>query len=261
MLIKALELAEKEANHSQIVNIVIEENKTETLEKRVIQLWEELSKKIESYLILNSKKNTYQPPQKRSQEAMFNGAALDKKHPITAMYMEATVNNTPIKLILDSGSTGSIIMFQLVNQLGFKVDCAMMSQIIIANGCTKLPHGEINSFPFEVNGIVIPTKVLIINTIQYQALVENDWLTKANATLDWTTQELLINYNGHQARILATCGHFQKPVPTKDLPLNLKKIQYYQSSKPISSLGLMTKEQDYQLYQHGPVKKDPNGTK
>ncbi|KAG9296090.1 hypothetical protein G9A89_011942 [Geosiphon pyriformis] len=58
MLARALELAEKEANHSQMVNMVMEENKTETLEKR----------KIESYLISDPRKNTYQPPQRRSQE-------------------------------------------------------------------------------------------------------------------------------------------------------------------------------------------------
>ncbi|KAG9301796.1 hypothetical protein G9A89_004276 [Geosiphon pyriformis] len=48
--------------------MIMEENKTETLEKRVTRLGEELSKKIESYLIPNPRKNTYQPLQKRSQE-------------------------------------------------------------------------------------------------------------------------------------------------------------------------------------------------
>ncbi|KAG9297032.1 hypothetical protein G9A89_008618 [Geosiphon pyriformis] len=170
-LTKALESAKKEANYSQMVNIIIEKNKTETLKKRVMQLGEELSKKIESYLILDPRRNTYQPPQRHSQEknkAIFNGVALDKKCPITAIYTEATINNISIKLILDSRSTGSIIMLQLVNQLGFKVNCAAMSQIITANRNTKLPH-------------------------------------------DWTTQELLINYNSHQTRIPVTCGHFQKP--------------------------------------------------
>ncbi|KAG9292196.1 hypothetical protein G9A89_023916 [Geosiphon pyriformis] len=100
---------------------------------------------------------------------MFSGAALDKKCPITAMYTEATVNNTPIKLILDSGSAGSIVTLQLVNQLGFKVDCAATFQIITADGSTKLPYGEIDSFPFEINGIVIPTKVLVMDATQYQA--------------------------------------------------------------------------------------------
>ncbi|KAG9291437.1 hypothetical protein G9A89_021856 [Geosiphon pyriformis] len=165
---------------------------------------------------------------------MFSGAALDEKRPITAMYTEATVNNTPIKLILDSGSAGSIITLQLVNQLGFKVDHAATSQIITADRSTKLPYGKIDSFPFEINGIVIPTKVLVIDATQYQALVGNDWLTKANATLDWTTQELLINYNGHQAKIPATCGHFQKPSanqrPTFEFEENpaLPAIETYQ---------------------------------
>ncbi|KAG9297617.1 hypothetical protein G9A89_011132 [Geosiphon pyriformis] len=48
--------------------MVIEENKTETLEKRVMRLGEELFKKIESYLIPDLRKNTYQPPQRCSQE-------------------------------------------------------------------------------------------------------------------------------------------------------------------------------------------------
>ncbi|KAG9307186.1 hypothetical protein G9A89_017014 [Geosiphon pyriformis] len=326
--------------------MIMKENKTETLEKRVIQLGEEFSKKIESYLILDPRRNTYQPLQRCSQEvsdsqnnrssrqkfrtktrtchfckcighlisqcrmrmmqeahennyytppqmlrnqytpiphqysttqpklasqglksahvepervgpeesklnndsrninktknssnklnqtipptvatedsslaaifsfeleeneAMFSGAALDEKCPITAMYTEATVNNTPIKLILDSRSAGSIITLQLVNQLGFKVDCAATSQIITANGSTKLSH----------------------------ALVGNDWLTKANATLDWTTQELLINYNSHQAKIPAICDYFQKPSanqkPTFKFEKNLAlpAIETYQFS-------------------------------
>ncbi|KAG9301266.1 hypothetical protein G9A89_012649 [Geosiphon pyriformis] len=369
-LARALKSAEKEANHSQIINIIIEENKTETLKKRVIQLGEKLFKKIESYLIPDPRRNTYQPLQRRSQEvsdsqnnyslcqefrtethacyfckcvghlisqcqtrmmqearknnyyaplqmprnqytlipceysttllrkpsrnnvsksrslpatahdsqpelvfqdpksayvepehtispavatkdsslaaifsfeleeneAMFSGAALDEKCPIIAMYTEATVNNTPIKLILDSRSTGSIVTLQLVNQLGFKVDHAAMSQIITANRSTKLPYSEIDLFPFKINDIVIPIKVLVMDATQYQVLVGNDWLTKANTTLDWTTQKLLINYNGHQAKISATCGHFQKPSanqrPTFEFEKNpaLPAIKTYQLS-------------------------------
>ncbi|KAG9303653.1 hypothetical protein G9A89_018550 [Geosiphon pyriformis] len=54
---------------------------------------------------------------------MFSGAALNEECLITAIYTEAKVSNTPIKLILNSGSAGSIVTLQLVNQLGFKVDC------------------------------------------------------------------------------------------------------------------------------------------
>ncbi|KAG9304314.1 hypothetical protein G9A89_019876 [Geosiphon pyriformis] len=260
-LARALELAEKEANHSQIVNMVMEENKTETLEKRNqnalvqrnpnraktnqqtnpnYQNYQQTYLNIPENLIIgnndgrniNRTKNFCNklsqtiPPAVATEDssltaifpfeleknkAMFSRAALDEKCSITAMYTEATVNNTPIKLILDSGSAKSIITLQLINQLSFKVNRAVTSQIITANGSTKLPHDEIDLFPFEINSIVIPTKVLVMDATQYQVLVGNDWLTKANTTLDWTTQELLINYNDHQAKIPAICGHFQKP--------------------------------------------------
>ncbi|KAG9299339.1 hypothetical protein G9A89_013987 [Geosiphon pyriformis] len=45
-------------------------------------------------------------------KTIFSGAALDKKCSITTMYMKATVNNTPIKLILDNRSAGSITKTQ-----------------------------------------------------------------------------------------------------------------------------------------------------
>ncbi|KAG9287500.1 hypothetical protein G9A89_023872 [Geosiphon pyriformis] len=309
MLARTLKLAEKKTNHSQIVNIVIEENKTETLEKKVAQLGEELSKKIEKlqnrnmhlpflqmhrtfdWPILNTNDKSihanitsishYVPKSKNlpattsnsksklasrvlkptrpnqqantnypnfqptylnisenlnlgnindnipetenitnsqnliqtiplaiimedssltaifsfeleEKETMFSGAALDEKHPITVMYTEA-------KWICRKHCVTSII------------NHTMTFQIITANRSIKLSHGKIDSFLFEINGIIIPTKVLVIDTTQYQVLVENDWLTKANATLDWTIQEFLISYNGHYARIPVTCGYFQKP--------------------------------------------------
>ncbi|KAG9300745.1 hypothetical protein G9A89_023543 [Geosiphon pyriformis] len=48
---------------------------------------------------------------------LFSGAALEEK-PITTMYTDAKINGHAIKLILDSGSAGSIITRQLMDQLG-----------------------------------------------------------------------------------------------------------------------------------------------
>ncbi|KAG9302751.1 hypothetical protein G9A89_009528 [Geosiphon pyriformis] len=48
---------------------------------------------------------------------LFSRAALEEK-PIIAMYTDAKVDSHSIKLILDSGSAGSIITQQLMDQLG-----------------------------------------------------------------------------------------------------------------------------------------------
>ncbi|KAG9305696.1 hypothetical protein G9A89_022618 [Geosiphon pyriformis] len=83
---------------------------------------------------------------------------------------------------------------------------------------TKTPIKEIDNFPIEVNGIIIPIKVLIIEATQYQALIGNDWLSKTNVTLDWNTQKLQLSQNGQHTRIPTMCSHF-KPITTPSTPL------------------------------------------
>ncbi|KAG9299288.1 hypothetical protein G9A89_013936 [Geosiphon pyriformis] len=116
--------------------------------------------------------------------SLFSRAAINQDKPIMALYTNARVGRIDIKLILNSGSAGSIITKQLMDQLGRRVDCAATTQIITADGNTKTPIGEIDNFPFKINGIQIPTKILVMEATQYQALVGNNWLSKTNATLD-----------------------------------------------------------------------------
>ncbi|KAG9305978.1 hypothetical protein G9A89_009302 [Geosiphon pyriformis] len=104
-----------------------------------------------------------------SEISLFSGAALKKK-PITVMYTNAKIDDHIIKLILDSGSAGSIITKQLMNQL--------------ANRTTKTPFGEIDNLLIKVNGIIILIK-----------------LSKINATFDWTIQKLQL--------ISTTYGYFK----------------------------------------------------
>ncbi|KAG9300892.1 hypothetical protein G9A89_015348 [Geosiphon pyriformis] len=101
-----------------------------------------------------------------------------------ALYTNARIGNIDIKLILNSKSTGSIITKQLMDQLGHQVDCVVIVQIITADGNTKTPIRKINNFFFEINGIQILTKVLVIEVMQYQALIGNNWLAKTHAILD-----------------------------------------------------------------------------
>ncbi|KAG9296296.1 hypothetical protein G9A89_014888 [Geosiphon pyriformis] len=119
---------------------------------------------------------------------LFSGATLDIK-PITMMYTDAKVN---------------------------------------ADGATKTLIGEIDDFSFEVNSIIVPIKVLVMKATQYQALVGNNWLTKTNAILDWTIQELQLSQNGQHTCIPATCGHFK----TINTPAPLIKFKE-EEKKPI----------------------------
>ncbi|KAG9288086.1 hypothetical protein G9A89_017681 [Geosiphon pyriformis] len=106
------------------------------------------------------------------------------------MYTNVKINGQIIKLILN-------------------IDCAASARIITANRTTKTPIGKIDNFLIKVNGIIVSIKVLVIEAIQYQAFVSNNWLSKTNAILNWNTQKLQLSQNGQHTRVPATCKHFK----------------------------------------------------
>ncbi|KAG9306270.1 hypothetical protein G9A89_016174 [Geosiphon pyriformis] len=113
--------------------------------------------------------------------SLFSGATLEKK-PITVMYTDAKIDGQSIKLILDSGSAGSIITRQLIDQLA-----------------TKTSIGEIDVLLIEVNSIIVLIKILVMEATQYQALLQ-------------------LSQNGQHTCIPTMCGHF-KPITTPTAPL------------------------------------------
>ncbi|KAG9306878.1 hypothetical protein G9A89_002547 [Geosiphon pyriformis] len=141
---------------------------------------------------------------------LLSNAAANEQKAITAMYTEAKVEGKPIHLILDSGSAGSIITYQLMQQLKRNVDQPAQTIIVTTDGMKKTPVREIDNFSFTIDGITIPVKVLVMDAPQYQALVKNNWLQKANANLNWETQELTIPYQKQHARVPAICDTFNK---------------------------------------------------
>ncbi|KAG9302480.1 hypothetical protein G9A89_006444 [Geosiphon pyriformis] len=141
---------------------------------------------------------------------LLSNTVANEQKAITAIYTEAEVEGKPIRLILDSGSAGSIIIYQLMQQLKRNVDRPAQTVIVTANGIKKTPVEEIDNFPFTLDGITILVKVLVMDAPQYQALVRNNWLQKANANLNWETQKLTISYQGQHVWVPAICGTFNK---------------------------------------------------
>ncbi|KAG9306151.1 hypothetical protein G9A89_016055 [Geosiphon pyriformis] len=141
---------------------------------------------------------------------LLSNAAVNEQKAITVMYTEATVEKKPICLILDSELAGSIITYQLIQQLKRNIDRPAQTVIITADSMKKTPVGKIDDFFFSIDGITIPVKVLVMDVPQYQALVKNDWLFKANANLNWETQELKISYQGQYTIVPAICDTFNK---------------------------------------------------
>ncbi|KAG9289421.1 hypothetical protein G9A89_007982 [Geosiphon pyriformis] len=81
-----------------------------------------------------------------------------------------------------------------------KVDAAN-TRIITADKVIKTPIGKIDNFPFEINGISIFIKVLVIKATQYQVLVDNDWLSKTNANCNSARIDNTHVYQSHMVTL------------------------------------------------------------
>ncbi|KAG9297327.1 hypothetical protein G9A89_003989 [Geosiphon pyriformis] len=171
---------------------------------------------------------------------LLSNAAVNEQKAITAMYTEAEVEEKPIQLILNSGSAGVLSPTKPAQTV-----------IVTANRMKKTPVGEIDNFSFIIDEIIISIKVLVMNTSQYQAFVENNWLLKTNANLDWETQKLKISYQEQYTRVPAICSTFNKKSKKilvfefeeeKKLPIT----KTFMAFKSISSWGEETEQEIFE---------------
>ncbi|KAG9301740.1 hypothetical protein G9A89_003286 [Geosiphon pyriformis] len=193
---KRYKMAMEKANHTKLVNLAIEETSS-VAEEKIDQLAKkDYFKQPITKIAENANLSDIFPFEFEANESPFllSNAAANEQKAITAMYTEAEVEEKPIRLILNSGSAKSIITHQLMQQLKRNIDRPAQTIIVTTDGMKKTPVGEIDNFPFTIDGIIIPVKVLVMDAPQYQALVRNNWLQKANANLNWETQELTISY-------------------------------------------------------------------
>ncbi|KAG9289161.1 hypothetical protein G9A89_022470 [Geosiphon pyriformis] len=111
---------------------------------------------------------------------------------------------------------------------------------------TKTLIEEIDNFPFKIDRIQISTKILVIEATQYQALVGNNWLLKANVTLDWNTQELQLTFNRQHAQVPAICRHF-KTQCIKELLIEFENTPLLPTIETYQKLAPTREEQEQKL--------------
>ncbi|KAG9302173.1 hypothetical protein G9A89_020607 [Geosiphon pyriformis] len=94
---------------------------------------------------------------------LLSNAAANEQKAITVMYTKVEIERKTICLILDSECTGSIITYQLMQQLKRNIDQLAQTVIVIADGMKKTSVGKIDNFLFTLNEIIIPVKVLVMD--------------------------------------------------------------------------------------------------
>ncbi|RHZ53015.1 hypothetical protein Glove_452g36 [Diversispora epigaea] len=110
----------------------------------------------------------------------------------TALKCNVAVGVYTVPTIVDSGAAISIITRDAMKQLGYEIEEASKSIILPATGKKTQPLGVIHDLPITIQGQTIPINVEVIDAATYSLLLENNWLMKANASYNWSDQELTL---------------------------------------------------------------------
>ena len=117
----------------------------------------------------------------------------------------AQVDGATIQLILDSGSSGSVISKQFLEKMGRKIDQPSYINMIGINGEKQKALGKIKSLPIVVHQQLLSVNIIVSEATRYDVLIENDWLTKYQAKLDWEKQMLMFGIEGKTFTVDTVC--------------------------------------------------------
>ncbi|KAG9306838.1 hypothetical protein G9A89_005739 [Geosiphon pyriformis] len=198
---KDFEATELEANHVQTINLVM--NGSSELDSKLKQ-FRSCPRNLDTGHAQNPNSQHYLSLLVTLEDTTSNKLEPNQQL-LTNTIPPATIFNDKSLAVIFSFELKETTLVPLFNGAASKKNSSQQSasaRVITADGATKTLIGKIDHFPFEVNGIVTPIKVLVIEATQYQALVGNDWLSK-------------LTYQGQHIHVPATCGHFKTPLREK----------------------------------------------
>lgn len=126
-----------------------------------------------------------------------------------AVYCDAYVDNHPLYLIVDTGSTGSLISKAFLDKIKRKIDGPSSINMVDVNGGKRRSLGKVKDLPISIKGTIIPIDMDVSEANNYSIIVGNDWLTKTKGILDFNHGIMTLHYNGKRIRHAITC--WEKP--------------------------------------------------
>src|SRR5260363_331284 len=133
----------------------------------------------------------------------------------------------PYHAVIDSGATISMISYQVVKELGLKIEAPSTSLIVSAAGSSVRPLGIIKNLPIEIEGTTIPLDVEVMNATSYSLLLGNDWSHKVDASYNWKNKAYTLRWNKKKIHVPTTYENNQ-PLPTQPTLTDEKDLEKFE---------------------------------
>ncbi|KAG9304230.1 hypothetical protein G9A89_019792 [Geosiphon pyriformis] len=136
-------------------------------------------------------------------------AGLADNSNVTPLICKVQVAGYFIDLILNSGSSVSVIAKHFLEAIGRKIDKPSTRPMTNVHGNKKKGLGIAKAIPVHINDISIETDMEVFEAKEYTIIVGNKWLKKAKTLLDYELCELTIRCG--EKPIVIKCCHWTTP--------------------------------------------------
>ena len=128
----------------------------------------------------------------------------------TPMICKGQIGGWTVDIILDSGSSTSIISKKFLDHLGKKSARQSNRMITGIHGDRKSSLGICDNIAVHIGDVIVSADMEIIDTQAYNLVLGTDWLRKANAVINYKDSQVSISDGSRQAQV--TCRNSTKPL-------------------------------------------------
>src|SRR6185295_10110420 len=121
----------------------------------------------------------------------------------TPMICKGQIGGWTVDIILDSGSSTSIISKKFLDHLKRKANRQSNRMITGIHGDKKSSLGICDNIAVHIGDVVVSADMEIIDTQAYNLVLGTDWLRKANAVINYKDSQVTISDGSRQAQV--TC--------------------------------------------------------
>src|SRR6185295_2694599 len=132
----------------------------------------------------------------------------------TPMICKGQVKGWTVDIILDSGSSTSIISRKFLEYLELQVTRSSERMITGIHGNKKSSLGIVEDIPVHLGDVVISINMEVIDTQAYSIVLGTDWLRKARAVIDY--YECKVTVKDEKCEFIITCCNTTLPALPKE---------------------------------------------
>src|SRR6266498_3451154 len=146
-------------------------------------------------------------PEDRNVEQIVYQVDMDQGG--SAVRTTIRVKGHPVKAIVDSGASVSIITLPIVKQLRLQMSSADGSNIVAVDQVKRKVIGFIRGAPLAIADARVPVDLMVIDAPRAALLVGTDWLRRYSADLLFSKKRLVFESRGQK---LSTPIEYNQPI-------------------------------------------------